>query len=129
MNGDWCFTQFHVSVVANGHEDGDRTPSRGCKAQSETSRKLSGAQKTRSASIFTNSKNGNPTKSSKLSNIDRKPEIYHAEPATSNSYSAKTKSSTNLRLITELRSDPNAPGKYSWWCHFFSNNQKDFCAR
>ncbi|KAF6029477.1 hypothetical protein EB796_012164 [Bugula neritina] len=79
--------------------------------QSEASKELSGAQK----SSITKSKNGNRTKSFALGNKsvkEAKPETGLTESIMSKSNSTRTKLPTSLKLITELTSDPNAPGEF-----------------
>jgi len=82
--------------------------------QSEASKELSGAQKP----SITRSKNGDRTKSSTLGNKsvkEAKPETGLKESVMSKSNSTRTKLPTSIKLITELTSDPNAPGKTLSW--------------
>jgi len=82
--------------------------------QSEASKELSGAQKPSP----TRSKSGHSTKSFSLGNKsvkEAKPETGVTEYVMSKFNSTRTKSPKKLMLITELKNDPNAPGKTLWW--------------
>jgi len=99
-------------VLANGLEGDARTLRfKEHDGQSETSGKPKCAQETRSTFNTTKFENRNETKLYEVNN-NLKPEIKHSESMSKSDF-AGIKSPTNLRLITELANDPNAPGEIS----------------